>query len=371
MESQGTDPCLTPNSDSQLEWRKGQKNEAISSPKHSKFPRSKEHHALRGRVLFLPPLQRVNDYTSERNEKLSPDLHAMYYGDENKEGFSHPVVILSRIDEYRVKCLLLTSFGGQPLDEKHRNVDTRKMYIPIEPSDDHPDSRSIYIPRVKFCFDLGAKTKPGYVVAREPYIIDWRDLELWQDTDPTLLFAHHVQFDEHDMEKIDERLRVLSKEEFDLKDGQLEDWLGCFSLGPNRRFRNVYNPHTRKEYRECEPIKAVCAAWQHVHNKRLNTFRPEQDRCPITGKPFSDCPYTSHQHNHLEDLSNRASSNNWRRSSQLAPSSDGLVSSPNLGRWLGALGQPRTAPGQINCRSDRVDIIRQGGSWRRNTEDTR
>ena len=271
-------------------------NGSIPPLQPSKFPPAEDYDAVRGRILFLPPFERIEASALRRNEAYSPDIHVMWYEEENKEGFGHPVVVLSRFDKYLVKCHLLTSFGGQKLEDKHQSTYTRQMYVPIEPSHDHPDSTWNDIPKLRFCWGLGAKTKPGYVVVREPITVDWRDLELWQEDDPSLFFASYVRFDAHDMERLDKRTKRLREEELLHRVRVAYGGFDPRSPNCNWRFKQLYEPHRWMEYRRSESIRRCCLGIRRqIKDLRLNKTPLEEGICHISGHTFFECAQLTEQ----------------------------------------------------------------------------
>ena len=269
------------------EWRRSIREDGVTpNPAPSKFAQAEDLDAVRGRVLFLPPFERVEASTRRRHGALSLDIEEMWHKQENRDGFNHPVVILSRVDEYRVKCHLMTSFGGQKLGDKHRSSRIRQMYVPIEPSDDHPDPRE-GIPKLRFCWGFGRTTKPGYIVIREPIEIDWRDLELWQENDESLFFASYVQFDPLDMDKLDERTKKLSQDEnMGIPAPGVQSGVRCHGC----RFKSPYEPDVGRQHRQPKSTPRTCAAIiPCVRASRLNGSRPEEEKCPLSGYTFSDC----------------------------------------------------------------------------------
>ncbi|KAF2123999.1 hypothetical protein P153DRAFT_351626 [Dothidotthia symphoricarpi CBS 119687] len=86
-----------------------------------------------GSILWLPP-----------KDEIPIEYHAT--ANSIDDGcFNHPVVVLS-VNRARteVVVLIMTSFGGKDLQERHpRNTQTRSMYIPVHPSKAHPDNDSL------------------------------------------------------------------------------------------------------------------------------------------------------------------------------------------------------------------------------------
>ncbi|KAH6880667.1 hypothetical protein B0T10DRAFT_495092 [Thelonectria olida] len=80
-----------------------------------------------GCILFLP-----------RKDEIALDLEGEH-GLPPPGAFNHPVVVfLKRNTESRVAILIITSFGGKPLLDKSEGF--RRGYLPIHPSQPHPES---------------------------------------------------------------------------------------------------------------------------------------------------------------------------------------------------------------------------------------
>ncbi|KAL9095722.1 MAG: hypothetical protein Q9165_002154 [Trypethelium subeluteriae] len=276
-----------------LEWRRGvRENRVIATPQSSKYVPAEDYDAIRGRILWLPKFARIEASAKRRNETPSKDICDMHYGKKNEDGFNHPVVILSRCGEHEVKCHLMTSFAGTTLQEKHRNASIRKMYVPIAPSANHPDSTPhSKIPTLKLCWGLRAASTNGHVVVREPITMDWRDLEIWEDGDRTLFFASFVRFDPHDMDQLDERTRRLAEEKLGLRSsrGSCRELSYRSLMDHQWRFKSAYQPHTQTEYREPSAVPRTCAAMCSQVRERRKTSRPEEGICPLSGHTFCEC----------------------------------------------------------------------------------
>ncbi|ROT42647.1 hypothetical protein SODALDRAFT_326806 [Sodiomyces alkalinus F11] len=97
-----------------------------------RVPVSSPSPPLAGSIWFLPRRDEVSDSDAPFNPRLPPS-----------EAFNHPVVVLSRSNEINghVDILKITSFGGSTLSDRFpRSFKRRRQFLPIHPSDPHPDS---------------------------------------------------------------------------------------------------------------------------------------------------------------------------------------------------------------------------------------
>ncbi|KAK1778657.1 hypothetical protein QBC45DRAFT_393119 [Copromyces sp. CBS 386.78] len=82
---------------------------------------------LAGRIMWLPHADELSSSTGFQDE-----CH------------NHPVLVLSKkiSADGKVDILMMTSFGGQDLETKHRysKVELRATFLPIDPSPPHPDN---------------------------------------------------------------------------------------------------------------------------------------------------------------------------------------------------------------------------------------
>ncbi|KAI9714380.1 MAG: hypothetical protein M1820_000341 [Bogoriella megaspora] len=234
------------------------------------YPRAQDHDASKGRVLWLPPYDRVVKSNKKRNQdvlKLTPDIDVMKNGnccERNEDGFDHPVVILSRPTEEIVKCHILTSFKGESLESRlSPSSGLRERYVPIEPSSHPGATAKRAIPTLKYCWNV-KPSKPGYVVLRKPIEVHWQDLEIWEEKDASLFFGSIVQFDEQDMMKLDTRLMEV-----------------CH-----------YSLHGEQQFRGRETLPRMCTAMRYLcrENRSLQPeVAPWKYEYPFSKLSVCDC----------------------------------------------------------------------------------
>jgi hypothetical protein len=221
--------------------------------------------AVQGRLLFLPPYEDIVITNRKRHEgrcNLTSDLITMHR--DNPDGFNHPVVVMSRASKEHIYCHLLTSFVGQTLPEKHKTPKDRQVYMPVVPSLPHPDSTADQpIMLLRFAWELGSgeKTKAGCVVVRQPFKVEWKDLELWKENDSSFVFGKRIHFTKKSMEALMQRTRDLHGDtSWDCDQFiQPPDWMN------GRMPREVidFKRHPRKV---------------------------PQGLCPLSGLPLTQCP---------------------------------------------------------------------------------
>ncbi|KAK3947430.1 hypothetical protein QBC32DRAFT_318828 [Pseudoneurospora amorphoporcata] len=105
---------------------------------------------LAGRIMWLPHADELSSSTGFQEE-----CH------------NHPVLVLSKkiSPDGKVDILMMTSFGGQDLERKHRysKVELRGTFLPIDPSPPHPDNH------IQLKLDHGVTLrKNSYVKTEEP-----------------------------------------------------------------------------------------------------------------------------------------------------------------------------------------------------------